>query len=43
MVVAHASEAQLLYGPVPTEEDDFANQFLEFFVTFVHDLKPSGM
>ncbi|KAF7346612.1 Alpha/beta-hydrolase [Mycena sanguinolenta] len=38
--VAHASELQLLYGPVPSIEETFANQFLDFYINFVNDLNP---
>ena len=39
--VFHASELELLFGPVPTPvEDDFANQMTDFFLNFVNDLNP---
>ncbi|KAF5343312.1 hypothetical protein D9757_014160 [Collybiopsis confluens] len=41
--VAHASELQLLFGPVPvTVEDEFANQMLDFYINFINDLDPGG-
>lgn len=43
-IVFHASELELLFGPVPTPvEDDFANQFTDFYINFVTDLNPGGM
>jgi hypothetical protein len=42
-VVAHASELQLLYGPVPSIEETFANQFLDFYINFVNDLNPGSL
>ncbi|KAF8637809.1 hypothetical protein AX16_010727 [Volvariella volvacea WC 439] len=39
--VAHSSELALLFGPIPnTIETDFANQFLDFYINFVHNLDP---
>ena len=33
----------LLFGPVPSAiENDFANQFLDFYINFVTDLSPGG-
>ena len=43
--VQHASELALLFGPVPAvaaEEEDFANQMLDFWISFVNDLNPGG-
>lgn len=42
--VFHASELPLLFGPIPTPvEETFANQMLEFYINFVHDLNPGGV
>ncbi|KAG7089956.1 hypothetical protein E1B28_011581 [Marasmius oreades] len=38
--VAHASELQLFYGPVPEVEVDFANTMTDFYLNFIHDLNP---
>jgi carboxylesterase type B len=41
--VFHASELDLLFGPVPTPvEDEFANQMLDFYINFVNDLNPGS-
>jgi hypothetical protein len=43
IVVAHASELALLFGPIPAAaqvETDFANTFLDFYINFVNDLNP---
>lgn len=41
--VFHASELELLFGPVPVSvELTFANQMLDFFLNFVNDLSPGG-
>ncbi|KAI0067181.1 alpha/beta-hydrolase [Artomyces pyxidatus] len=42
--VAHASELPLLFGPVPAAdvELDFANTYLDFYISFVSDLNPGG-
>ncbi|EMD42187.1 hypothetical protein CERSUDRAFT_110727 [Gelatoporia subvermispora B] len=41
--VFHGSELELLFGPVPTPvEDDFANQMLDFYISFVSDLDPGS-
>ncbi|KAJ7236265.1 alpha/beta-hydrolase [Mycena haematopus] len=41
--VFHASELELLFGPIPTPvEDAFAQQFIDFYVNFVHDLNPGA-
>ena len=43
LLVFHASELALLFGPVPTPvEDDFANQFTDFYINFINDLNPGG-
>lgn len=42
-VVFHASELELLFGPVPNPiEDAFSQQMIEFYVNFVNDLDPGG-
>ncbi|KAJ7865269.1 hypothetical protein B0H13DRAFT_2067947, partial [Mycena leptocephala] len=42
--VFHASELELLFGPVPNPiEDAFAQQMIDFYVNFVNDLNPGGM
>ncbi|KAJ8489666.1 hypothetical protein ONZ45_g13493 [Pleurotus djamor] len=39
--VSHATELPLLFGPVPTSiETTFADQFLSFYINFVHDTNP---
>ncbi|KAJ7289291.1 alpha/beta-hydrolase [Mycena rebaudengoi] len=39
--VTHSSELALLFGPVPTPvEDQFAQTFLDFYISFVNDLNP---
>ncbi|KAJ7188969.1 alpha/beta-hydrolase [Mycena filopes] len=41
--VSHGSELSLLFGPVPTAvEDAFANQMLDFYINFIHDLTPGA-
>ncbi|GLB44893.1 putative type-B carboxylesterase lipase family protein [Lyophyllum shimeji] len=43
--VAHASELQLLFGPISSAaqvETDFANKFLDFYINFVNDLNPGA-
>ena len=41
--VFHASELELLFGPLPSPvEDDFANQMLDFYINFVNDMDPGG-
>ncbi|KAJ7721458.1 alpha/beta-hydrolase [Mycena metata] len=41
--VFHASELELLFGPVPTAvEDVFANQMLDFYINFINDLTPGA-
>lgn len=43
LLVFHASELSLLFGPVPTPvEDDFANQFTDFYINFINDLNPGS-
>ncbi len=33
----------LLFGPVPTDvEDEFANQMLDFYISFIWDLNPGS-
>ncbi|KAJ3545410.1 hypothetical protein NM688_g5628 [Phlebia brevispora] len=39
--VFHGSELALSFGPIPTPvENEFANQFLDFYVNFVNDMNP---
>ncbi|ESK95924.1 carotenoid ester lipase [Moniliophthora roreri MCA 2997] len=38
--VAHASELQLFFGPVPDVEVDFANTMTDFYINFINDLNP---
>ncbi|KAF8071645.1 alpha/beta-hydrolase [Lyophyllum atratum] len=43
--VAHASELQLLFGPISSAaqvETDFANTMLDFYINFVNDLNPGA-
>ncbi|KAJ7671525.1 alpha/beta-hydrolase [Mycena polygramma] len=41
--VFHASELELLFGPVPNPvEDALSQQMLEFYVNFVNDLNPGA-
>ncbi|KAK7055302.1 carboxylic ester hydrolase [Favolaschia claudopus] len=41
--VFHASELELLFGPIPAPvEDAFAQQMVDFYVNFVNDLNPGG-
>ncbi|KAI0053477.1 alpha/beta-hydrolase [Auriscalpium vulgare] len=42
--VAHASELPLFFGPVPDPSDelDFANTYLDFYIGFIHDLNPGA-
>jgi len=41
--VFHASELELLFGPVPTAvEDVFANQMLDFYINFINNLTPGA-
>ena len=41
--VSHASELPLLFGPVPTPiENDFANKFTDYYISFVNNLNPGG-
>ncbi|TDL25772.1 alpha/beta-hydrolase [Rickenella mellea] len=41
--VFHGSELALLFGPVPTAvETDFANNFTDSYVNFIHDLNPGA-
>jgi len=41
--VFHASELELLFGPVPNPiEDAFSQQMIEFYVNFVNDLDPGA-
>ncbi|KII89856.1 hypothetical protein PLICRDRAFT_174676 [Plicaturopsis crispa FD-325 SS-3] len=42
--VFHASELELLFGPIPARavdvETDFANQMVDFYLNFIHNLNP---
>ncbi|KAJ7837789.1 alpha/beta-hydrolase [Mycena olivaceomarginata] len=38
--VFHASELELFFGPFPAVELGFANQMIDFYVNFIHDLNP---
>ncbi|KAJ6608672.1 alpha/beta-hydrolase [Mycena sp. CBHHK59/15] len=41
--VFHASELELLFGPVPTPvEDTFANQMTDLYINFINDLNPGA-
>lgn len=43
--VAHASELQLLFGPISSAaqvETDFANKYLDYYINFVNDLNPGA-
>ncbi|KAJ7116490.1 alpha/beta-hydrolase [Mycena epipterygia] len=41
--VFHASELELLFGPVPTPvEDAFAQQMTDFYINFINDLNPGA-
>jgi carboxylesterase type B len=41
--VFHASELELLFGPIPTPvEDAFSQQFLDFYINFINDLNPGA-
>ncbi|TFK62150.1 alpha/beta-hydrolase [Pluteus cervinus] len=43
--VSHASELVLLFGPIPEVaaiEQDFANQYLDFYINFINDLNPGS-
>jgi len=43
--VAHGSELALLMGNLPEAaaiELEFSNQYLDFYISFVHDLNPGG-
>ncbi|KAF7330246.1 Carboxylic ester hydrolase [Mycena venus] len=41
--VFHASELELLFGPIPTPvEDAFAQQYIDFYVNFINDLNPGA-
>ncbi|KAJ7841384.1 alpha/beta-hydrolase [Mycena olivaceomarginata] len=41
--VFHASELELLFGPIPAAvENAFAQQMIDFYINFVNDLNPGG-
>ncbi|KAK1229434.1 hypothetical protein PQX77_007513 [Marasmius sp. AFHP31] len=41
--VAHASELQLFYGPVPDIEIELANNMTDFYLNFVYNLSPGSV
>ena len=45
LLVFHASELRLLFGPVPAPgvELEFANTMLDYYINFVNDLNPGRM
>jgi hypothetical protein len=45
LLVYHASQLRLLFGPVPTPclELEFANTMLDFYINFINDLNPGRM
>lgn len=45
LLVYHASELRLLFGPVPAPdlELEFANTMLDFYINFIHGLNPGRM
>lgn len=45
LLVFHASELRLLFGPVPAPgvELEFANTMLDYYINFVNDLNPGCM
>ena len=43
LAVAHASELELLYGPIPSVaavEIPFATTYRDFYINFINDLNP---
>ncbi|KAL0578989.1 hypothetical protein V5O48_003029 [Marasmius crinis-equi] len=41
--VAHASELQLFYGPVPDVEVELANTMTDFYLNFIYNLNPGAV
>ncbi|KAJ8072138.1 hypothetical protein PM082_015696 [Marasmius tenuissimus] len=41
--VAHASELQLFYGPVPDIEIELANNMTDFYLNFIYNLSPGSV